>query len=438
MIIISALDNSGQLYGADLITSLKRHYPDEQFIGIGGNELEKAGCELIHNISDSSAMLTGVIGALKWAIPAFAKMKKLIKSGNVNLVILIDSPTFNLPLARVAKKYNVKTLYYIAPQTWAWAEFRTKKIKDRIDKLAVILPFEQQYFRAHSIDAEFVGHPFIQTIKNKPIDENLLNKIKSSNPKNKKIIIAPGSRTHVIKELLPAQLRIINAIKTSIPNIDIFLTAWPPAIETIKDIIKSQNFNYEINNITPNSATSNNLTSNNTISNNITSRNITSHNTTSNDAPAKHATSQHNAIKINIFTQNHNAIIKAADLALVASGTSTLEIAFHACPMIIMYNASKILYHLIAKHLIKTPYLSLINILANQQLVPEFMPYIKDENLVAQKAIDMLNNPQQTHQLKLKLKNLIETLETPFNPADKTASLAIELIEKNKKNTKTI
>ncbi len=386
MIIISALDNSGQLYGADLITHLKQHLPNEKFTGIGGKELKQAGCHLIHDISDSSAMLTGVIGALKWAVPAFGKLKKLIKSEQVKLVILIDSPTFNLPLAKLAKKHNIKTLYYIAPQTWAWAEFRTKKIKKRVDKLAVILPFEQQYFKSHSIDAEFVGHPFIARIKDKPIDTNLLRQLRNLHKNSKNLLIMPGSRNHVIRELLPAQLDIAKHIKSQIPNLNIFIAAWPSAIEMIKQLTLSANFSYEQNNLTQSSDT------------------------------------------IKIFTENHNTIMQACDLALAASGTGTLELAYHACPMIIMYNASKFLYHLIAKHLIKTQFLSLINILANRQLVPEFMPYIKDKQLVVTKAIDMLKNQETTEKLKIELKNLIATLDTTSNPAKNAANLAINLI----------
>ena len=385
MIIISALDNSGQLYGADLITCIKQRLPNETFTGIGAKDLSQAGCHLIHDISDSSAMLTGILGALKWAVPAFRKLKKLIKSGQVKLVILIDSPTFNLPLAKLAKKHNIKTLYYIAPQTWAWAEFRTKKIKKRVDKLAVILPFEQQYFKAHGIDAEFVGHPFIPRIKNNVPDSELVEKLK--NITSYKLLILPGSRNHVIKELLPTQLEIIKIIKSELPDTNIFIAAWPPAIETIKKLVTSANLTYEQNNISCSSET------------------------------------------IKIFTEKHNALMSACDLAIAASGSATLELAYYSCPMIITYNASKLLYHLIGKHLIKTPYLSIINILAKRQIVPEFMPYIKSPDNVAQQALTLLKNPKITEKMKSELKSLISSLETPYLPAERTAELALRLIQ---------
>ncbi len=377
MIIISALDNSGQLYGADLLKELKHHLPNEKFIGIGGAELRQAGCELIHDISDSSAMLTGVIGALRWAVPVYRKLVKHIKSGQVKLVILIDSPTFNLPLARAAKKRNIKTLYYIAPQTWAWAEFRTKKIRKRVDKLAVILPFEQEYFRNHNINAEFVGHPFINHIKDKPTNNALLERIK--NNKGKILLLMPGSRTHVIKELLPTQLRSARQIKSRIPDLYIFIAAWPAAEALIRNIVNQADFSNE---------------------------------------------------QINIFTENHNTIIQACDLALAASGTGTLELAYYSRPMIIMYNASKLLYHLIGKHIIKTRYLSLINILAGKELVPEFMPYIKDEQPIADKAIELLTTPQISATLADELSKLTAQLYAP-SPASKVASLALNLINEH-------
>ena len=103
---------------------------------VSAPDLAAAGCELIHDISDASAMLTGIFGALKWAVPAFRRLKKIMASEKVDLVILVESPTFNLPLAKAARKHGIKTLYYIAPQIWAWAEHRWRRIRRRVDQLA--------------------------------------------------------------------------------------------------------------------------------------------------------------------------------------------------------------------------------------------------------------------------------------------------------------
>ncbi len=382
MIIISALDNSGQQNAAEVLRYLRKQFPDERYIGIGGKALAAAGCELIRDISDCSAMLTGVFGAMKWAVPAYRRLVRAMDAGGVNLVVLVDSPTFNLPLARAAKKRNIKTLYFIAPQTWAWARFRNRKIRKRVDKLAVILPFEEEFFRQAGIDAEFVGHPFIDRLKSTSGKSQPFFAPFSPN-----ILLMPGSRGHVIREVLPAQLRIIKRISEKMGKISVTLAAWPEAEDLILEIIRENGLS---------------------VSAGVLSEKA----------------------DINVFTSHHSSLIQSATLVLAASGTGTLEVAWHSKPVILMYNGSKLLYHLIGRWLIKTKFLSLINILAGRELVPEFMPYIRDESEIAGRAIDMLTtHRKETDAASSQLRPLMDTLYKP-NPAKRVSEIAASLIER--------
>jgi lipid-A-disaccharide synthase len=389
MIIISALDNSGQLYAADLVRELKTRMPGQRFVGIGGQDLAMAGCELIHDISGSSAMLTGVVGALKWAVPAFRRLKRLMKTEQVDLVILVDSPTFNLPLAKAAKKRGIKTLYYIAPQIWAWAEFRWRRIRNRVDELAVILPFEQEYFRKFGIQAHFVGHPFINRIKQAPANSALTRTLNGL--QQPPVLLMPGSRRHVVEELLPAQLRIIRQVQEETGPVTICLAAWKGVLDTIERLAKENGFKI-------------------------------------NHADANQIVTDGKTVNLFVEAEDRASLIERARLVLAASGTGTLEVAWHGRPMIIMYNASKWFYHLIVRWLVKTKYLSLINILAGRELVPEFMPYIKDESVIAEKAIDLLKNKERALRLGWDAQALVQRLHHD-DPSGQVADLAEMLMK---------
>jgi lipid-A-disaccharide synthase len=386
MIIVSALDNSGQLYAADLVRELRRRMPEQKFIGIGGRDLADAGCELIHDISDSSAMLAGIIGALKWAVPAFRRLKKIMATEKIDLVILVDSPTFNLPLAKAAKKRGIKTLYYIAPQIWAWAEHRWRRIRKRVDQLAVILPFEQNYFRKFNIHAEFVGHPFINRIKDAPRNEALRTEL--STVPRPVLLLMPGSRRHVVEELLPVQLRIVRQIQEQVGPVTLSLMGWKGVMETIQRLIKEGGFEYRLGGVGA----------------------INSDGKT-----------------INIFFDDRRTLIENSKLVLAASGTGTLEVAWHGRPMLIMYNASKWAYRLIGRWLIRTKFLSLINILAGKEVVPEFMPYIRDESAIADLAVRLWKDKEHATRLGWNIQAVVRDLYHQ-DPAERVAELAVKMI----------
>lgn len=386
MIIISALDNSGQLYAADLVRELRERMPEQKFIGIGGKDLAAAGCELIHDVSDSSAMLTGVIGALKWAVPAFRRLKKIMATEKVDLVILVDSPTFNLPLAKAAKKHGIKTLYYIAPQIWAWAEHRWRRIRKRVDQLAVILPFEQSYFQKFGIHAEFVGHPFINRIKEYPVNEPLQAELKAL--PRPVLLLMPGSRRHVVEELLPAQLRIVREIQQQVGPVTLTLMGWEGVLGTIQRLIKEGGFEFRIGG--PGAISSDGKT-------------------------------------VNIFLNERRTLIENAKLVLAASGTGTLEVAWHGRPMLIMYNASKWFYRMVGWWLIKTKFFSLINILAGKEAVPEFMPYIRDESAISSLAVKLWQDREKASKLGWDIQGVVRGLYHE-NPEKRVAQLVQKLI----------
>jgi lipid-A-disaccharide synthase len=233
-------------------------------------------------------------------------------------------------------------LYYIAPQTWASRAYRNRQIARDVDRLACILPFEEKYFRRACVRAEFVGHPLFEALARESADKAAVRFLRAEG--EPLVAILPGSRRHVIDAMLPKQLDVIRQLRTS----GMKLRA---AISCISDERKPQ---------------------------------IESHLRTS-------------GVEAATVGGDNASLLTAADLVLVASGTATLHVAHYRKPMIVMYDAGRLLrwpYRLLGRWLLATPHLSLVNLLAGARIVPEFMPFVPDTRPVAQVAGQLLTDAE--------------------------------------------
>ncbi|MEI6704224.1 MAG: lipid-A-disaccharide synthase, partial [Deltaproteobacteria bacterium] len=165
-IMIVAGEASGDIYGADLVREALKLSPDLAFFGIGGKRMREAGVETLVDSSDMAVVgLVEVIKHFDVISSAFRKLKQILLDTPPDLLILIDYPGFNLRLAKVAKKAELKVLYYISPQIWAWRQGRVKKIARLVDHMAVILPFEAPFYEQAGVPVTFVGHPMLDLVK---------------------------------------------------------------------------------------------------------------------------------------------------------------------------------------------------------------------------------------------------------------------------------
>lgn len=369
-ILVCAAEHSADMHAAAVLAAVKKRFPNATCTGLGGPLLAQAGCELMANIEDNAAMLTGVIGRIPWGYRILREFTRILNSGTIDLFLPVDSPVLNVPIARRAHKAQVKTLYYIAPQVWAWGRSRVSKIRRCVDMLAVIWPFEEEFFNAYGIPARFVGHPLIERIQQAPVDSRIeASFVKLGQPR---LLLLPGSRRQVVHQVLPGQIAVAKAVLSQYPQAAILLAS---ANDTVRQMAASM-------------------------------------------------LAEHN-LPATIETGRNAEMIRAADLVLVASGTATIEVACHAKPMVVMYNSSRTLYNLVGKHLIHTRHLSMVNILANRELVPEFMPYYRSPAQIAATTLDLLASPGRRRQIKDSLTELINTLHTP-QPASEMTADAIE------------
>jgi len=374
-IFISAAEPSGDRHAAALIHEIRNICPQSTFFGIAGPLMQNAGCQSIDDLTSRSAMLLGAIGLVGHAWRLLRKVRKLCKSGLADLVILVDSPALHLPMAKQAKADGCPVLYYIAPQLWAWAPWRIRKVRQRVDQLAAILPFEKSYFQNRGVPTQYVGHPLIEQLSEIKLSDKAVQSIRDMG----KPVIAclPGSRSHVIKEVLPGQIEVARAIAKQYPEaVFLFAAANEQTINLIHEKLDKA------------------------------------------------------TIHSHMFLDRNAEVLSAADLALCASGTATLEVAYYQVPMVIMYNGSKWGYRLVGRWLIQTPHLSLINILANRRIVPEFMPYYTSVKPIAAEALDLLYNEKRRRQIQADLKNTIDSLGSE-KAAQRTAQMALDILKKN-------
>ena len=289
--MIVAGEASADLHGSNLVRAMQRLDPGISFWGIGGKKMEAAGVKILFSASHMAVVgLTEVLSRLHRVGFAYLKLKHLLKTRRPDLLILLDYPEFNIALAGRAKRYKVPVLYYISPQVWAWRRGRIKKIARRVDRMAVILPFEEEFYRKTDLNVEYVGHPLLDSVSH---DLNRSETIKEMGFENSYPILGllPGSRSEEIRNLLPIMLKSAEILTSRYPNLECIL----PIASTISpDLVQSL------------------LTQ--------------------------------SPLEIRISQGDIYKTLTVCDLALVTSGTATLETAIKEVPMIVVYRASPITF----------------------------------------------------------------------------------------------
>ncbi len=371
-IFLSAAEPSADAHCAGLITALKKSSYNIEFIGVGGFKMAEAGCELLEVTAGKAAMIYNAFRHIIRYMKLIRRIKHFLKNSKIDLVIVCDSPAFNFHVAKAAKKAGIKTVFYVAPQLWAWAGWRIKKLQKYCDKLCCILPFEEDWFSQKGIDVSFVGNPLLDELG----PDLSRNKKSYSNfePGRAHIALMPGSRAAEIDSLWLPMQRIAMKIKQKYAGVR-FTTV---AVDTEKEkILKDKQIagfscEYKI------SAVSN--------------------------------------------------VARSVDFTIVASGSATLQVAAAGCPMVIMYQSSKVLWHLVGRWLVKTKHLSLVNILADKKLVPEFMPYFASTEPIAEVIENLLADKSKLFRVSRELVELTEPLAAN-NAGEQVKEIVIKMLE---------
>ncbi len=317
LMIISG-EVSGDLIGASLIKELKELDENIAICGIGGDKMQAEGMELIYHINKMAFLgFTEVVKHLPFIKKVQTDLLAIVKKREIKNVVLIDYPGFNLNIAKKFKKNGMKIIYYISPQLWAWGSGRMKKIKRLVNKMLVVFPFEEKLYKSNNVDVEFVGHPLVERINEYQFlrKEDLYSKFNIDGSKEL-LLLMPGSRKHEVEKLFP---QIINAAGKLADEFNLQIVI---ACSSIID----ENLYYQLR----------------------------------------------GQPEFKVITGYTYDLMKYAKFGIIKSGTSTLEAGYFALPMIIVYKISGLTY-LIVKKLIKVSKIGMVNILLEDNVVPELI-----------------------------------------------------------------
>ena len=331
---ILAGEKSGDILGAGLINALKEHYPDAEFIGIGGPLMIAAGCQSLAAMDRLSVM--GFVEPLG-RLPELLSIKKRVETTFINkppdVFIGIDSPDFNLRIEKKLRAHGIKTAHYVSPSVWAYRAGRIRGIKESVDLMLTLFPFETAIYEEHGIAVRCVGHPLADNITLEDRQADYRQQLEL--PADAKVLtLMPGSRGGEIKRLGPVFIGAALEAQQQCPTLQFVIPcAGPEARTQIQRLL-----------------------------------------------------TQANVFSANQFrlVDDSHAAIGAADLVLLASGTATLETMLLKRPMVVCYKLAALTYAL-ASRMVKIPYVALPNLLAQKQLVPEYLqsavqiPVLRDE-----------------------------------------------------------
>ncbi len=404
-VFISVCEESADVHAASLVRVARERLPACHWYGLTGPRLRALGVETVYDFAAHAAMLSGILGIIGRVRQALRAIDESWTRRRPDLVVLLNSPELHLRLARKARRLGIPVLYYIAPQTWAARAYRNRRIVRDIDRLACILPFEEAYFRAAAqrrpgttFRATYVGHPLFEALRQAAPAPGTLEMLRNRAAGRPLVALLPGSRAHVIRTMLPLQLEVLRRLRAAGRDVYAAISCVSAdRQELIRDLLAAALPQFP----PPVDRAGSPPTE---------------------DTPAD--------LGIDVVVDDNASLLTAADLVLVASGTATLHVAHYRKPMVVMYDAGRLLdwpHRLLGRFVLRAPHLSLVNILAQARVVPEFMPFVRDVAAVAAVAGQLLTDETWRQVMVQQIDAVVRPLETSDASA-RVCALAAELL----------
>ena len=354
-IAIVAGEASGDLHASEVVRELKKLDPSLETFGLGGDLLAREGTQLLHHARELGIVgLFNVLRHLPMFRRIFREMLERIQAERPDAVFLIDYPGFNLRLAKRCKELGIRVIYYISPQVWAWHTGRVRHIAKYVDRMIVILPFEEEFYRKHGVPVTYVGNPLIEQLAGvkKP----------ARNDGRLRLALLPGSRKHEVRTLLPPMLDAVRILRQE-REVEAYVIQAPTiAHEKLERIMREH------------------------------------------------------GVEVPILPSADNETkrgegMAAADVTLASSGTATLESAVLGTPVVVMYRLSRAT-HFIGRRLVRLPHWSLVNIIAGKEVVPELIQHDVNGARIAQEVRRMME-PETNARLGRELAEIRARLGEP-------------------------
>ena len=372
-IFISTGEASGEHYAAQLIPAIRRLLPDADFFGLGGQRMEALGFRRIVRAEDVAVMgITEIIRHVPRIYREYRKLKASIAKERPDAAILIDFPDVNLSLARTLHKLGIPVIYFVSPQLWAWKKYRIHRVRRYVDRMLVIFPFEEAFYRQHGVNATFVGHPLSEvpfpSIPRKDFADQY-----HLDPSKSWVGLLPGSRFKEIRLNLPEMIEAASQLQEPLE----FLLPLAPTLTP-------EHMNH-VRGMLPASGPRITLVS---------------------DARA---------------TLHH------ARASVVASGTATVEAALIGNPFIVVYRVSKLTYS-VAKRVVKVPHVAMVNLIAGREVVPELIQSDFTARNVASHLLDLLHDEASRERMQSDLAQVRASLHADKSPIEQVAGITVELM----------
>jgi lipid-A-disaccharide synthase len=338
-ILIVAAEASADLHAARALEELRRIRPDVRAFGVGGPRLRAAGLETLYPAEELNVMgITEVLPRIPKILAVMRGLREAAGHRRPSVALLVDSPDFNLRLARHLKQLGVKVIYYVSPMIWAWRRGRARKIAKVVDRMLCILPFEERFYEGTGVSARFVGHPFAE--RPLPGDPASYRQALGLPTGRTTIALLPGSRRSEIERIFPPMLDAAERIKARHPDVQFVV----PVAATLKE-----------DSLRP-------------------------------------ALSLHAALDVRLVAGRADEVVGASDAAIVKSGTSTLETALMQRPMVVVYKMAWVSYW-VARLLVRMTHFALVNILAGRTIVPELLQQEASPERMAVEIERLLSDP---------------------------------------------
>ncbi len=341
---------SGDIYASLLIKRIKEIEPTFHFLTIGGPLVRKCLVENVFSAEKISLVGLPSLKQLREYKYIFEQVKKILIKRKVDLVILIDFPGFNLRVAKFAKKLGYPVIYYVAPQVWAWNKRRINLLKNYVDRLYVILPFEKDFFTREGVRSYYFGHPLLDYIEF-PLSESLFKEIYNIPSKKELISFFPGSREKELKAHIPIFVKLAKELKRLFPERFEYIIVKAPGIEnsSLWEMAKEE---------------------------------------------------------FKVISGHRYEVLKYSVFSVMASGTITIEAGIIGTPGVVLYLAIPDFIARIGKRFLKVPYISLPNILLKEEIYPEFVHQKEVKEKLFNKIVEILASPKEMKEKREKLKKL--------------------------------
>ncbi len=374
-IFLSAGEASGETYGAALIGAILRRRADAEFFGLGGRRMEAAGLRRVVRAEDVAVMgITEIVRHIPRILREYRRLKAAVRRERPDLAILIDFPDVNLGLARTLRRLGVPVVFFVSPQVWAWKKHRLPQIRRNVDRMLVIFPFEEGFYRDHGIAATFVGHPLAE-LPPPTLAREEFARAYGLDPGRSWVGLLPGSRPSEIARNLPEMLHAAELLAAD--GAWEFLLPLAPTLTPahIRDIAAQV-------------------------------------------ARCKAALT---------LTQDARATLHHARASIVASGTATVEAALIGNPFVVVYRVSPLTYA-IARRVVSVPHVAMVNLIAGRRIVPELI----QDDFTAVNITDalrpLLSDPEARQTMKAELRRVGTLLRTGSDPIEQVTEIALGLL----------